>query len=319
MNCCPRPPLSIFASSVAAWSLQPHSSKSACCASRGLIHVTRGAHVCCKHCAVAAQCSRVIAQQRGMRQHRHDWRLRGVRFNFLVSRTFHTVIICNMLVRYVGAPMFAAAAAMSCGADLSHIYCSSAASPPIKSQVYPLSHLAKTLTPLLQNCISQHASLRSCFNVTLCQAPDLIVHPSWSENKTPNPQPNATESPVISKWLPRHTALVIGSGLGRDPTSLAVASHALATGEACVTLNYPRCCACDPPLCAQPCACVCQWSWTQTRFRWFVMRRQLSGEMGTATKLLQRCRDVCCEICKHAYTYTRTLYEIHMLIPYFAA
>ena len=139
MNCCPRPPLSIFASSVAAWSLQPHSSKSACCASRGLIHVTRGAHVCCKHCAVAAQCSRVIAQQRGMRQHRHDWRLRGVRFNFLVSRTFHTVIICNiicnMLVRYVGAPMFAAAAAMSCGADLSHIYCSSAASPPIKSQV----------------------------------------------------------------------------------------------------------------------------------------------------------------------------------------
>jgi ATP-dependent NAD(P)H-hydrate dehydratase len=168
-----------------------------------------------------------------------------------VSRTFHTVIICNiicnMMVRYVGAPMFAAAAAMSCGADLSHIYCSSAASPPIKSQVYPLSHLAKTLTPLLQNCISQHASLRSCFNVTLCQAPDLIVHPSWSENKTPNPQPNATESPVISKWLPRHTALVIGSGLGRDPTSLAVASHALATGEACVTLNYPRCCACDPP------------------------------------------------------------------------
>jgi NAD(P)H-hydrate repair Nnr-like enzyme with NAD(P)H-hydrate dehydratase domain len=49
--------------------------------------------------------------------------------------TCHTVIICNTLFRYVGAPMYAAAAAMCCGADLSHIYCSSAASPPIKSQV----------------------------------------------------------------------------------------------------------------------------------------------------------------------------------------
>jgi NAD(P)H-hydrate repair Nnr-like enzyme with NAD(P)H-hydrate dehydratase domain len=99
----------------------------------------------------------------------------------------------------------AASAALACGADLSHIYCSSAASLPIKAQVtipaqYQLPHFILT------------------------QAPELIVHPSWNEDGASSP------SQVISKWLPRNTALVIGSGLGRAPASLANAAHALADG-----------------------------------------------------------------------------------------
>jgi NAD(P)H-hydrate repair Nnr-like enzyme with NAD(P)H-hydrate dehydratase domain len=112
---------------------------------------------------------------------------------------------------YVGAPMFAASAALACGADLSHIYCSSAASLSIKSQVR-----------------SQAAS--HCKTVTFQQSPELIVHPSWDEN-TVIDETSSAESRVISKWLPRNTALVIGSGLGRAAASLAAASHALAHGD----------------------------------------------------------------------------------------
>lgn len=56
------------------------------------------------------------------------------------------------------------------------------------------------------------------------------MHPSWTENACDEAAAGG-ESSVIAKWLPRNTAVVIGSGLGRDAASLAAASHALADGD----------------------------------------------------------------------------------------
>ncbi len=167
---------------------------------------------------------------------------------------------------YVGAPMFAAAAALSCGADLSHIYCSSAASSPIKSQVHALCPPFKSL----KNCNISHASPRNRLDVTLYQAPNLIVHPSWAESS------GTAESPIISKWLPRHTALVVGSGLGRDVSSLAVASHALEAGQAFVCLDTFFV---EGVIGLQLFAWVFQLSLMQTRFLSSATRRQSSGKI----------------------------------------
>ncbi len=57
------------------------------------------------------------------------------------------------------------------------------------------------------------------------------MHPSWTENASDEAAGGGDESRVIAKWLPRNTAVVIGSGLGRDAASLAAASHALADGD----------------------------------------------------------------------------------------
>lgn len=84
---------------------------------------------------------------------------------------------------------------------------------------------------LLLRCLPPHqvagaaSSLRHDNIVTITQAPELIVHSSWTEGS------GVSESDVIKRWLPRNSAVVVGSGLGRDASSLAAASHALMAGK----------------------------------------------------------------------------------------
>nr|XP_045233374.1 ATP-dependent (S)-NAD(P)H-hydrate dehydratase isoform X7 [Macaca fascicularis] len=98
---------------------------------------------------------------------------------------------------YTGAPYFAAISALKVGADLSHVFCASAAAPVIKAY-----------------------------------SPELIVHPvlfaeggnegPLSSNKTfralSSDSPSAVDE--VEKWLPRLHALVVGPGLGRDDVLL---------------------------------------------------------------------------------------------------
>ncbi|XP_073877517.1 ATP-dependent (S)-NAD(P)H-hydrate dehydratase isoform X13 [Macaca fascicularis] len=99
-------------------------------------------------------------------------------------------------ITYTGAPYFAAISALKVGADLSHVFCASAAAPVIKAY-----------------------------------SPELIVHPvlfaeggneGLSSNKTfralSSDSPSAVDE--VEKWLPRLHALVVGPGLGRDDVLL---------------------------------------------------------------------------------------------------
>nr|XP_028693145.1 ATP-dependent (S)-NAD(P)H-hydrate dehydratase isoform X2 [Macaca mulatta] len=100
-------------------------------------------------------------------------------------------------ITYTGAPYFAAISALKVGADLSHVFCASAAAPVIKAY-----------------------------------SPELIVHPvlfaeggnegPLSSNKTfralSSDSPSAVDE--VEKWLPRLHALVVGPGLGRDDVLL---------------------------------------------------------------------------------------------------
>lgn len=75
---------------------------------------------------------------------------------------------------YTGAPYFAGITALKVGADLSHVFCTEAAAPVIKSY-----------------------------------SPELIVHPILDSSNC---------IAEVGEWLPRIHTLVVGPGLGRDPS-----------------------------------------------------------------------------------------------------
>lgn len=85
---------------------------------------------------------------------------------------------------YTGAPFFAAMAALKLGADLSHIFCDEHAAAPIKSY-----------------------------------SPELIVHGCLKSGAADA----AAQAAEVTRWFPALTALVVGPGLGRDPTLQKVA------------------------------------------------------------------------------------------------
>mmetsp|Transcript_50162 Transcript_50162/g.129107 ORF Transcript_50162/g.129107 Transcript_50162/m.129107 type:complete len:368 (-) Transcript_50162:122-1225(-) len=110
------------------------------------------------------------------------------------------VAIVGGCEEYTGAPYFAGMSALRCGADLVHIFCSHRASVPIKSY-----------------------------------SPELIVHPYLHESDLPpvigdGGLPDVTEGEHASKmrvgtekavrWLKNIDTLVVGPGLGRDPSML---------------------------------------------------------------------------------------------------
>lgn len=93
-------------------------------------------------------------------------------------------------LEYTGAPFYAAISALKLGADLSHIFCDEQAAVPIKSY-----------------------------------SPELIVHGCLRAGSPPA-EHDAQAAEVI-KWFPALTALVIGPGLGRDPSLQAVAARVI--------------------------------------------------------------------------------------------
>eukprot|EP00164_Ancoracysta_twista_P024228 GFYU01045795.1.p1 GENE.GFYU01045795.1~~GFYU01045795.1.p1 ORF type:complete len:340 (-),score=58.59 GFYU01045795.1:47-1066(-) len=91
---------------------------------------------------------------------------------------------------YTGAPYFAAMTALRTGADLAHVFCHRDAAGPIKGY-----------------------------------SPDIIVHPvPASAPPPPAPESSVSAAPLpvheVEAWFPRLNVLVVGPGLGRDPTSL---------------------------------------------------------------------------------------------------
>jgi ATP-dependent NAD(P)H-hydrate dehydratase len=95
-------------------------------------------------------------------------------------------------LEYTGAPYFAAAAMLRCGADLSHVFCQESAGTAIKGY-----------------------------------SPELIVHPVLPASSGASLANLASLEDVISKaaeevgeWVSRVDGLLIGPGLGRDPAVL---------------------------------------------------------------------------------------------------
>jgi ATP-dependent NAD(P)H-hydrate dehydratase len=104
---------------------------------------------------------------------------------------------------YTGAPFYAALSALKIGADLSHVFCDKEAAVPIKSY-----------------------------------SPELIVHGCLRAGETIDPAGCAEQVESVCKWFPALTALVVGPGLGRDPTLQSVAEQvverAIAASLPCV-------------------------------------------------------------------------------------
>ena len=96
-------------------------------------------------------------------------------------------------LEYSGAPFFAAAAALRCGADLAHVFCPAAAGAAIKAF-----------------------------------SPDLIVHPVLPDSA--NDLRNQLEP--VTRWLGALDVLVVGPGLGREEHSLAAAREIIGIAEA---------------------------------------------------------------------------------------
>ena len=102
---------------------------------------------------------------------------------------------------YTGAPYFAAMSALRMGADLAHVFCAEGAGRVIKSY-----------------------------------SPELIVHPYMREGGGSNGDTHTaydaelvTEAmEKIEPWLDRMSALVVGPGLGRDPTMCETAKRIIA-------------------------------------------------------------------------------------------
>ena len=102
---------------------------------------------------------------------------------------------------YTGAPYFAAMSALRMGADLAHVFCAEGAGRVIKSY-----------------------------------SPELIVHPYMREGDGSNGDTRtAYDAELVTKamekiepWLDRMSALVVGPGLGRDPTMCETAKRIIA-------------------------------------------------------------------------------------------
>lgn len=92
-------------------------------------------------------------------------------------------------VEYTGAPFYAALSALKLGADLSHVFCDEQAALPIKGY-----------------------------------SPELIVHGCMRGDPKPDDAETRRQADEICKWFPALSALVVGPGLGRDPTLQAVAA-----------------------------------------------------------------------------------------------
>ena len=106
---------------------------------------------------------------------------------------------------YTGAPYFAAMSALRMGADLAHVFCAEGAGNVIKSY-----------------------------------SPELIVHPYMREGgsgsnggtHTAYDAELVTEAmEKIEPWLDRMSALVVGPGLGRDPTMCETAKRIIAAAR----------------------------------------------------------------------------------------
>ncbi|ESO97453.1 hypothetical protein LOTGIDRAFT_114759 [Lottia gigantea] len=95
---------------------------------------------------------------------------------------------------YTGAPYFAAISALKVGGDLSHVFCTSDAANVIKSY-----------------------------------SPELIVHPVLKLDKADTVKDATKET---SNWLERMHAVVIGPGLGRNPTTLSYAENVIHKAKA---------------------------------------------------------------------------------------
>ena len=101
---------------------------------------------------------------------------------------------------YSGAPYYAAMSALRTGCDLSHVFCAEGAAPVIKTY-----------------------------------SPELIVHPYLQESlggEDRGPDEAAAGALRVEDWLSRLTCLVVGPGLGRDPSMLATAREVLVRARA---------------------------------------------------------------------------------------
>ena len=88
---------------------------------------------------------------------------------------------------YTGAPYYAAISALRTGADLAHVFCTEGAAGPIKAY-----------------------------------SPDLIVHPVIPDSSTVDMKACLD---AVTKWFSALDVLVVGPGLGRDASVLAVAAQ----------------------------------------------------------------------------------------------
>ena len=112
---------------------------------------------------------------------------------------------CNLrhqlIIRYpLGAPYYAGQSALKYGADLSYIFCAKEAAIPIKSY-----------------------------------SPELMVTPFY-ENKLLSSQSRYDIASIVEAAFPRIHSLVIGPGLGRDPTVLSAVSEIISSA---VTAKLP--------------------------------------------------------------------------------
>ncbi|KAG2492620.1 hypothetical protein HYH03_009036 [Edaphochlamys debaryana] len=137
------------------------------------------------------------------------------------------IAVLGGCTEYTGAPYFAAFAALAVGADLSHIFCSTAAAPVIKGY-----------------------------------SPDLLVHPYFMQTadlvarqpSAPQPAPGSSGAAAaqaaaasqaaaaaahvaeataeVEGWFNRLDCLVVGPGLGRDPLLLDIARSVIIRARA---------------------------------------------------------------------------------------
>eukprot|EP01134_Creolimax_fragrantissima_P004299 CFRG4299T1 len=99
------------------------------------------------------------------------------------------IAVIGGCAEYTGAPYYSAISSLKCGGDIAHVFCTSEASPVIKSY-----------------------------------SPELIVHPYLKElgSKSCSPgdafeEQKKTIVESVGEWLSRMDVLVVGPGLGRNP------------------------------------------------------------------------------------------------------
>ena len=113
------------------------------------------------------------------------------------------IAVLGGCAEYTGAPFYAALSALKLGADLSHVFCDAQAAVPIKSY-----------------------------------SPELIVHGCLSASNSVDAAECERQAQEVTKWFGALSGLVVGPGLGRDPTLQAVAAivvkQAVAASLPCV-------------------------------------------------------------------------------------
>ncbi|KXZ55181.1 hypothetical protein GPECTOR_3g327 [Gonium pectorale] len=141
------------------------------------------------------------------------------------------IAVLGGCVEYTGAPYFAAFAALSVGADISHVFCSASAAPVIK-QYSPdlLVHPYFLQTSELVQQMKSTPQLPVATSVGDAASPVQVAQSAAQAAAAAAHVAEATAE--VESWFNRLDCLVVGPGLGRDPLLLDIARSVILRARA---------------------------------------------------------------------------------------